>query len=50
MEINVGEIIGYVLTFVGGGGLAAIVNWRINRKKASVEVKVDEIQALHDTI
>ena len=50
MDINIGEIIGYFLTFIGGGGIAAIVNWRINRKKASVEVKVDEIKALHDTI
>ena len=50
MEIGVTEIIGYVLTFIGGGGVSALVNWRINRKKAGVEVKVDEIKALHDTI
>lgn len=48
--MDAGEIIGYVFTFVGGGGLTALVNWRINKKKAGVEVKVDEISALHDII
>jgi len=48
--MELGEVLGYVFTFVGGGGLTALVNWRLNKKKATVEVKVDEISALHKII
>ena len=48
--MEAGEIIGYAISFIGGGGLAALINWKTNKKKASVEVKIDEISALHDTI
>ncbi len=48
--MDIGELIGYGLTFIGGGGIAAIAMLRINKKKATVEVKVDEISALHDII
>lgn len=37
-------------TFIAGGGLMAIVNLKTNKKKGEVEVKVDEISALHDVI
>ena len=50
MDISFGEIAGYVLTFVGGGGLMTLINWKNNRNKGAVEVKIDEIGALHDTI
>lgn len=39
-----------VLSFIGGGGLAAVLTLGSVRKKAKVEVKTDEIKALHDTI
>jgi Mg2+ and Co2+ transporter CorA len=48
MELN--GILGYLISFVGGGGLMTLVTWRSSKKKADVEVKVDEIKALHDTI
>ena len=40
----------YILTFVAGGGLATLVTLKSKKKKADVEVKVDEIAALHDII
>lgn len=39
-----------IISFVAGGGLTAIVTLGAKKKKADVEVKVDEIKALHDTI
>jgi len=45
-----GEILGYVASAVGGGGLMQIINIRSSKKKADVEVKVDEIKAIHDTV
>ena len=48
--MDIAEILGYIASAIGGGGLMSIINWRINKKKASVEVKVDEIKALNDTI
>lgn len=48
--MDIGELFGYVLTFVGGGGLVGLFTIGAKRKKADVEVKSDEIKALHDTI
>ena len=48
MEFN--EILGYILSAIGGGGLMKIINIRSEKKKAAVEVKLDEIQAIHNTI
>lgn len=50
MDISFGEVIGYVISFVGGGGLMTLINWKNNKNKGAVEVKLDEIEALHDTI
>ena len=41
--MEIAEILGYVATAVGGGGLTGITMWRINRRKAKAEVKADEI-------
>ena len=38
-----GEIVGYVATALGAGGLTQIINWRIGKRKATAEVKSDEI-------
>lgn len=43
-------IIPQILSFIAGGGLVGIVTLGARKKKADVEVKVDEIKALHDTI
>lgn len=48
--MEIGEILGYIISFVGGGGIMSIINWKSSKKKADIEVKVDEIKALHDTI
>ena len=39
-----------IISFVAGGGLTALVTLGAKKKKANVEVKVDEIGALHDII
>ena len=39
-----------IISFVTGGGLTALVTLSARKKKANVEVKVDEIGALHDII
>ena len=44
------EVLTGVSTFIVGGGLATLVTLKATRKKANVEVKVDEIGALHDII
>ena len=44
------ELIPSVLSFVAGGGLVGIFTVGAKKKKANVEVKVDEIAALHDII
>ena len=38
------EIIGYIGSAVGGGGLTALFNWRYNKKKNAADVKSDEIE------
>ena len=44
------EYIGYLLTFLTGGGITALVTLKTRKKKADVELKVDEISALHEMI
>lgn len=44
------EIVPQILSFVAGGGLVGLFTIKQKKKKADVEVKVDEIKALHDTI
>ena len=44
------EIIGNVVSFVAGGGLMTLVTLKSSKKKEDVEVKVDEIKAIHDTV
>lgn len=36
----------YVITFVGGGGITQLVNWRLNKRKNVAEVKSDEIETM----
>lgn len=45
-----GEIVGYVGTAIGAGGLTQIVNWRLNRNKAREEVKSDEIDNIKKSV
>lgn len=48
--MDFGEIMTYVGTAIGAGGLTQVVNWRINRKKAKEEVKSDEIENIRKSI
>lgn len=48
--MNFGEILGYIVTFVAGGGLMTLITAKFQRKKAAVEVKTDEIKALRDAV
>lgn len=41
MELN--EIIGYVVSAVGGGGAGWLVNWKWGRRKEAASAKSDEI-------
>ena len=41
--MDFGEIVGYVVAALGGGGLTQIINWRVNRRGKTAEVKSDEI-------
>lgn len=41
--MDFGEIMTYVGTAIGAGGLTQIINWRIGKRKATAEVKSDEI-------
>ena len=48
--MDFGEIMTYVGTAIGAGGLTQVVNWRVNRKKAKEEVKSDEIENIRKSI
>ena len=45
-----GEIMGYVATALGGGGIASVFNWRINKSKVKEELKSDEIENIRKTV
>ena len=48
--MDIESILGYILSAVGGGGIVKLLTLRSAKKKAAVEVKMDEIQAIHNTI
>lgn len=45
-----GDIISYMASAAGGGGLVGILNWRFSRKKAAESVKTDEIENIRSSI
>lgn len=45
-----GEIMGYAVSALGGGGIASIFNWRINKSKVKEELKADEIENIRKTV
>ena len=45
-----GEIIGYVLTALGGGGLSGFIFWRLNKRQKEAEVKNQEIENINDIV
>ena len=42
--MELGEILSYALTAIGGGGLGGFFYWRLNKRKKVAEVKNDEIE------
>lgn len=48
--MELGEIMGYVATALGGGGIASIFNWKINKSKVKEELKSDEIENIRKTV
>ena len=48
--MDIGEIMGYVASALGGGGIASIFNWRINKSKVKEELKSDEIENIRKTV
>ena len=49
-DMEIGEIIGYALSALGGGGIATVFNWRINRSKAKEEVKSDALENIRKEV
>jgi len=48
--MELGEIFGYIASAVGGGGLTAIINWRVNKSKAKAELKMSELEVIAQTV
>jgi septal ring factor EnvC (AmiA/AmiB activator) len=44
------QIMTYAATALGGGGIASVLNWRWNKRKAAAETKQDEIEVIRKTI
>lgn len=49
-KMEIGEIVGYLISAAGGGSLASVYNWRANKKKAATEAKMSEIESIHQTV
>lgn len=45
-----GDIWSYIVAAIGAGGVTQLVNWRINKKKANVEVQTSELQLIAETV
>ena len=48
--MEIGEIVGYVITALSAGGITQIINWRINKRKAKAEAKQSEIEVIAQTV
>lgn len=48
--MELGEILGYVISAIGGGGITQFFNWRINKKKGQVEVDASEIDNIKKSV
>lgn len=44
------EIIPYILTALGGGGITQFFNWRANKKKVNSEAKAMEIENIKEIV
>lgn len=48
--MDFGEIMTYAATALGGGGIAGLLNWRWNKRKAAAETKQDEVEVVRKII
>ena len=48
--METGEIIGYIVSVLAGGGVTQFINWRINKRKAKAEAKQSEIEVVSKLI
>ena len=48
--MELGEILTYAATALGGGGIASVLNWKWNKRKAAAETKLDEVEVIRKTI
>jgi len=48
--MDFGEIMTYIGTALGGGGIASVLNWRWNKRKAAAETKQDEVEVVRKII
>lgn len=48
--MELGEIMTYVATALGGGGIASVLNWRWDKRKAAAETKQDEVEVIRKII
>lgn len=48
--MELGEILTYVATALGGGGIASVLNWKWNKRKAAAETKLDEVEVVKKII
>ena len=48
--MDFGEIMTYIGTALGGGGIAGLLNWRWNKRKAAAETKQDEVEVIRKII
>lgn len=48
--MNFGDVWGYIVALVGGGGITQLVNWRLNKRKNIAEVKSDEIATMRQAM
>ena len=44
------EIFGYIATALGGGGIATLLNWRLNKKRGEAEVQGNEIDNINKVV
>ena len=47
IDMEIGEIISYATAALGGGGIATLFNWRLNKRQKKAEVKKDEIDNIN---
>ena len=48
--MELGEIIGYIASAAGGGGITALFNWRYNKKKNAESLKSDELENIRNSL